>query len=550
MNKVFVGWDPREDIAYQVCKYSITSRSENAIVVPLKQTELRDQGLYTRNVDPMSSTEFTFTRFLVPYLMNYQGWAIFCDCDILFQIDIANLIKFTDSRYAVMVVKHDYNPLEGVKMDGKQQLPYPRKNWSSVILFNCSHPANKKLTPNEINTQSGQYLHRFQWLNDDQIGTIHHEYNWLVGHYTQPQDGIPKIIHYTEGGPWFENYQYCEYGYQWGRELEAYKKSLNTQPPVQPFDYLPPDIHNIFNKILHYRVDSNKEFYGDGNLKNIIEDLKMIDNNKIYAVDGDRNSSDAKGLVYDPYLESFILGSGGQITSYSKVEKSMVPVLFRGITKMKYMRACESIGRDYFYIDTGYFGNLRKKTYHRITKNAMQNIGPIIERPFDRLEAIGWRRKKFRPGTSILLCPPSEKAMECFGINLNSWMEETIASIKKYTDRPIIIRKKSSRKERSTTDTMEMALNNDIHCLVTFNSIAATEALLNGKPAFTLGPNAAHSLSLNDLSKIEDPFIPDTDQLQAWAAHLAYCQFTESEMRDGTAWNILNENSNLLSSNS
>ena len=267
----------------------------------------------------------------------------------------------------------------------------------------------------------------------------------------------------------------------------------------------------------------------------------MSDNNNVYAVDGGWNPSEKKGLVYDPYMEAFIMGSGGQITNYDKVEQSMVPVLFRGITKMKHMRACEEIGRDYYYIDTGYFGNLRKKLYHRITKNAMQNIGPVIERPFDRLEATGWRRKKFRPGKNILVCPPSAKAMAYFGHDLDQWMEETIKTIEKYTDRPIVIRKKLSRRERGTTDTMEMALEQDVHCLVTFNSIAATEALLNGKPAFTLGPNAAHSLSLQDLSRIEKPYIPTTEELEAWAAHLAYCQFTEAEMRDGTAWRILND---------
>ena len=131
--------------------------------------------------------------------------------------------------------------------------------------------------------------------------------------------------------------------------------------------------------------------------------------------------------------------------------------------------------------------------------------------------------------------------MACFGHDLDQWMEETIKTIEKYTDRPIVIRKKLSRRERGTTDTMEMALEQDVHCLVTFNSIAATEALLNGKPAFTLGPNAAHSLSLQDLSRIEKPYIPTTEELEAWAAHLAYCQFTEAEMRDGTAWRILND---------
>lgn len=539
--KIFIGYDSREDIAYQVCRHSILSKNPTAEIIPLKKQELIDEGLYTRAVDALSSTEFTFTRFLVPYLMNYEGWALFCDCDFLFTIDPQEIFNCTDEKYAVMVVKHNYTPKEGIKMDGCKQLQYPRKNWSSLVLWNCGHPANKQVNLDKVNKKTGEYLHRFQWLKDDEIGELSHVYNWLVNWYKEPEDGTPKVIHYTEGGPWFDNYKHCEYGYHWSEAHADYTKTLIGEKPPGPFDYIPPDITDLFKKILYYRVDAKQEYYNDGNFENIVEGLKMIDQKTVYAVDGGWDPDEKKGLVYDPYMEAFIMGSGGQITNYDKVEKSMVPCLFRGITKMKHMRACEAKGRDYYYIDTGYFGNIRKKLYHRITKNAMQNIGPVIKRPFDRLEQIGWHRSKFRPGRNILLCPPSAKAMACFGLDLETWMEETIATIKKYTDRPIIIRKKLSRRERSTTDTIEMALRDNVHCLVTYNSIAATEALLNGKPAFTLGPNAAHTLSLSDLSQIEKPYIPDPDELVAWAAHLAYCQFTELEMRDGTAWRILND---------
>lgn len=539
--KIFIGYDSREDIAYQVCRHSILSRNPSAEVIPLKRQDLIEEGLYTREVDPLSSTEFTFTRFMVPHLMDYEGWALFCDCDFLFKIDVEEIFNCADNQYAVMVVKHDYTPTEGIKMDGQKQLPYPRKNWSSLVLWNCGHPSNAKLTLNKVNNKTGAFLHRFQWLEDHEIGELSPVYNWLVNWYKEPEDGKPKVIHYTEGGPWFENYKHCEYGYHWLEELHEYNKLSVSEKPPGPFDYIPPEMTKLFKKILHYRVDSSQEYYPDGKFEDIVEDLKIMNQDNVLAVDGGWNPAEKKGLVYDPYMEAFIMGSGGKITNYDKVEQSMVPVLFRGITKMKHMKACEEKGRDYYYIDTGYFGNIRKKLYHRITKNAMQNIGPVIYRPFDRLEAIGWHRTKFRPGRNILLCPPSAKAMSCFGLDLDQWMEETIATIKKYTDRPIVVRKKLSRRERSTTDTIEMALKDNVHCLVTYNSIAASEALLNGKPAFTLGPNAAHSLCLSDLSKIESPYIPDPDELVAWAAHLAYCQFTELEMRDGTAWRILND---------
>jgi lipopolysaccharide biosynthesis glycosyltransferase len=187
--------------------------------VPLKQSKLRNTGIYTREVDTLSSTEFTFTRFLVPYLAGYQGWAVFVDCDFVFVDDVKKLFDQADDRYAVMVVKHDYTPKEGIKMDGCKQLPYPRKNWSSMILWNCGHASNQQVTPDLVNSQTGQYLHRFQWLNDAEIGNLDPEWNWLAGWYREPQDGTPKAIHYTEGGPWFKEYRQCEYHEVWKQNL-------------------------------------------------------------------------------------------------------------------------------------------------------------------------------------------------------------------------------------------------------------------------------------------------------------------------------------------
>lgn len=219
--KVFVGYDPREDIAYQVCKHSILKRNKDIIVKPLIQKELRDQGYYDRPVDKLASTEFTFTRFLVPELCNFNGWAVFMDCDMILQTDIAELFAQADDRYAVMCVHHDYTPKEGIKMDGKAQTVYPRKNWSSVMLFNCGHPSNQNLNVELINDEktTGKYLHRFSWLKDEEIGILNPEWNWLVGWYNEPADGTPKLLHYTEGGPWFENYRTCEYHQEWKQEL-------------------------------------------------------------------------------------------------------------------------------------------------------------------------------------------------------------------------------------------------------------------------------------------------------------------------------------------
>jgi len=219
--KIYVGYDPREDLAYEVCRHSILTRTPEATVYPIKKTLLEKTGWYYRPVDRLASTEFTFTRFLVPALTHYRGWALFIDCDTLATTDLSELFNQADDKYAVMVVKHNFHPLNQTKMDGKIQTTYPRKNWSSVMLFNCEHPSNKVLTKELINDTSkdGAYFHRFSWLQDEEIGELHHEWNWLVGHYHNG-DGNPKLIHFTEGGPWFKNYFNQDLSDVWKDEYE------------------------------------------------------------------------------------------------------------------------------------------------------------------------------------------------------------------------------------------------------------------------------------------------------------------------------------------
>ena len=212
---VYVGYDSREDLAYEVCKYSLEKHSANIEVIPLKQQRLRTEEKYWRDADPLASTEFTYTRFLVPHLTGYEGWAVFCDCDFVWTESVEELLKHADEKYAVMVVKHEHTPPEGTKMDGCKQSSYPRKNWSSMILWNCGHPSNKIIDLELVNTQSGQYLHRFNWLQDHEIGTLNSEWNWLVGWNKESKNEKPKVYHWTEGGPWFKNYRNCEYADVW-----------------------------------------------------------------------------------------------------------------------------------------------------------------------------------------------------------------------------------------------------------------------------------------------------------------------------------------------
>jgi hypothetical protein len=189
-------------------------------VEPLRQPDLRQLGLDHRPVDPLASTEFTYTRFLVPHLAGYQGWALFCDCDFLWLADVAELLALADDRYAVMCVQHDHRPPETVKMDGATQTVYPRKNWSSLVLYNCGHPANAALTPEVVNRESGAYLHRFQWLPDAAIGALPETWNWLEGWSAPPAGGPPNAVHFTRGGPWFEAWQAVGYADLWLAERD------------------------------------------------------------------------------------------------------------------------------------------------------------------------------------------------------------------------------------------------------------------------------------------------------------------------------------------
>ncbi|EPS61659.1 hypothetical protein M569_13136, partial [Genlisea aurea] len=229
--KVFIGYDPREDLAYEVCRHSLLKRSSIPIEIhPIKQSVLREKGVYWRERGKLESTEFSFSRFLTPYLAGFNGWAMFVDCDFLYLNDIKELIDLVDHKYAIMCVQHDYVPKETTKMDGAVQTIYPRKNWSSMVLYNCSHPKNKTLTPEIVNKESGAYLHRFQWLEDHEIGAIPFVWNFLVGHNKAVDgkcDTFPKAIHYTLGGPWFEQWKGCEFGELWLNELEDYKKAAD-----------------------------------------------------------------------------------------------------------------------------------------------------------------------------------------------------------------------------------------------------------------------------------------------------------------------------------
>lgn len=221
--KIFVGYDKREDIAWQVCRHSLLRHASGDItVIPIRQDSVRELGLYTRPYDKSSSTEFSLTRFLAPYLAAQGGWIVFCDCDFLYTADITKVVEGLDPARALYVVQHDYEPKFAIKMDGKQQTIYPRKNWSSFMVFNCDHPDVKALTPEVVNTATPAFLHRFEWIKDgDAIGALDLDWNFLEGEYPKPEQ-TPRVIHYTNGGPWFDEWQDVDYADLWRDERDLY----------------------------------------------------------------------------------------------------------------------------------------------------------------------------------------------------------------------------------------------------------------------------------------------------------------------------------------
>jgi len=209
--KIFIGYDSVETVAFHTLVQSIINHSSEPVeIIPLKLSMLPE---YTRPRLPEQSNEFSFSRFLVPYLCNFEGKALFMDCDMMFRTDPKELFDLIDETQSVSVVKHDYTPKTQTKFLGAIQYKYPRKNWSSVMLFNCEHPDCKRLTPEYINSAEPLALHRFWWTRDDHVGELKADWNHLVGEY-QPNPNA-KIVHWTLGGPYFLDYHDTEFSNEW-----------------------------------------------------------------------------------------------------------------------------------------------------------------------------------------------------------------------------------------------------------------------------------------------------------------------------------------------
>ena len=223
MIKIFIGYDPREKIAYHTLVQSIIDNSSEPVsITPIAKKHLGN--IYQRTRSVKESTEFSLTRFLTPYLSGFEGWSIFMDCDMIVTSDIKALWDLKDDQYAIMCVKHDYTPSSERKFLDQIQTVYPKKNWSSVMLFNNAKCTS--LTPEVVQHEDGLFLHQFKWLeSEDLIGEIPHTWNFLVGEEEKLANGkLPDLIHYTLGGPYFEDYKGCDYQEVW----EEYKTEMTS----------------------------------------------------------------------------------------------------------------------------------------------------------------------------------------------------------------------------------------------------------------------------------------------------------------------------------
>ena len=220
---IFIGFDQKEAVAYHTFVQSLIEKSS----IPLSIIPLAENNLNFYNETHSDGTnKFTYSRFLIPYLMDYQGWAIFVDGDMVCLSDIEELKSFFDPKYAVSVVKHNYKTKQKLKYFGQKNEDYPRKNWSSVIIWNCSHPKNRQLDPSFVNSKEGSFLHRFKWLNDQEIGDLPKLWNWLAIEY--PENDNLKLIHYTLGTPCFKDYANTSLSEFWKKAhenlLEGFEK--------------------------------------------------------------------------------------------------------------------------------------------------------------------------------------------------------------------------------------------------------------------------------------------------------------------------------------
>ena len=319
---------------------------------------------------------------------------------------------------------------------------------------------------------------------------------------------------------------------------------------------LTPEMKELIDSIL-YGVAIGNNRHAIEAIQKVFDD--QVKNPKLICIDSGIKKVEKKvkgtfGII-DSFVMGMALGSGGKYIRADDVAQYWdhpAPFLVRGLGKQKIIKECIARGKDFYFMDTGYLGNNPsprnpngKKTYHRIVKNALQNLHmpdrEVNPNAFggERFKQLAIGFKEHTPGRKVLIVPPSEKVMKYFEEDLEEWIKNTLIEVKKHTNRPVEVRKKPSREARVSTSTMEQALEEDVHCLVTYNSIASLEAMVYGKPAIVLGPNCAQDIAENSLHRIEFVKHPGRKNLTYLCRYLSNNQFTYEEMLNGYAWRKL-----------
>lgn len=478
MNRIFIGFDSAQAVASQVLEYSIRRHAKRPVeIVHVRLDEMRAKG-FSRPHDPLQSTEFTYTRFLVPWLCGYEGTALFIDGDMLALGDLTELFDLDMGPYALRVVKHDHRPAEGVKMGklGMTQTSYPRKNWSSLMLMRCDRL--KCWTKEAIETRSGAWLHRFEPIPDALIGDVDGSAWNVLDRY----DERTKLVHYTSGGPWTG---YGDVWYQYKADMEKER----ARPPARE-RLVAWTTGHVFNEAVMSAV-----------------------------IDGLR----ACGADVEARHASLYKGPARPCVSYG---------VLRGVDRV--YRECAKAGVEWWNVDHGFFRPSKHKEgrfdgHYRIGRNHLMPLfRPGADVDGSRWERLGVAVKPWRRGTdgAVLLCPPTPAMGEFYRVDPDVWAARTRARLPRaLRDRAVV------RKKTDPTPLAEALAR--ARLVVVFNSNVAVEALVEGVRAVADEGIVRAWNGLTPETADADPEANDREELFRYAA---WCQFTLEEIRSGAAW--------------
>lgn len=475
MNRIFIGWDSAQAVAYDVLAWSIRRYATAPVsITPIKLADMEAKG-FSRSRDPLASTEFTYTRFLVPWLCGYEGIALFMDSDMLALDDVCELFKLDMQPYALRVVKHDYKPVALLKMGGKMQTVYPRKNWSSLMMMDCAKL--KSWTKEAVETASGAWLHRFESIPDAEIGEIPGA-SWNV-----LDDGI-KLLHYTAGGPWLPGYKDHPYGSVWFSHLNHMKNEEGKMKKITVW---------------------NGPVGG-----NIYRCHRLMLGLKALTIDVEQRPA---GEYDGKPVPSVVCGTryGGE----------------------RILKECAAAEIDWWNLDNGFFlFDMEKPGTTGRYRLSYRHLQPRWN-PNAVVDASRWEVLKIavapwqpNPDGHILLCPPTWGLEAFYDIKEADWIAQTTEALPSPLRDRVRVRRKGD--EGRAADAIKGAC-----CVIVHSSKVAVEALVMGVPAVaTEGLLSQWGMKLADVGQAD---LTTVDRLQLFH-YAAWCEFTLDELQSGAGW--------------